>query len=133
MTTPDSGTTLVSTATMEIETEDMEGITAAFNRDAVDAHASGPDWLIERRQEAWAEYERLPLPTTKLEEWRYTDPKLLRWDTVSLARPVTGDVSLDVVRAAFGERDVAGHALQVNGGIASIELHPELRERGVVV
>jgi Fe-S cluster assembly protein SufD len=133
MTAPDSGTTLVSTATMEMETEAMEGITAAFNRDAVDAHASGPDWLIERRKEAWAEYERLPLPTTKLEEWRYTDPKLLCWDTVALARPVTGDVSLDEVRAAFGERDAAGHALQVDGGIASIELHPDLRERGVVV
>ncbi len=55
-------------------TEVMEGVTPALSLDAVERIALGePDWLRERRTHAWAVYERTPMPTTKLEEWRYTD------------------------------------------------------------
>src|SRR5215211_3340195 len=32
-----------------------------------------PDWLTERRLEAWRSFERLPMPTLRDEAWRYTD------------------------------------------------------------
>ena len=53
-----------------------EGITPSIHREAVLALAADePSWLRERRLEAWDVYERTPMPTTRLEEWRYTDLK----------------------------------------------------------
>ena len=52
----------------------MEGVTEAFNGAAIGRiSAKEPNWLRERRDHAWDVYERTPMPTTKLEEWRYTD------------------------------------------------------------
>jgi len=127
-----SGTATVTPAS-EAASAGVEGVTDTLNRDVVESLRGGPDWLFDRRLAAWETYERLPLPTTKLEEWRYTDPARLAWDSVVPAAPVVGDISLDEVRRAFDTRDSVGHALQINGAIASIELHPDLRERGVVV
>jgi len=65
----------------------MEGITDALNGDTV-TRVSGdePVWLRERRAHAWDVYERTPMPTTRLEEWRYTDlSKTLDLDALSLA------------------------------------------------
>ena len=52
----------------------MEGVTDVLNAEAVKRlSASEPTWLQERRAHAWDVYERTPMPTTRLEEWRYTD------------------------------------------------------------
>src|SRR3989338_687956 len=32
-----------------------------------------PSWLLHQRQDAWNLFEKTPLPTTKEEEWKYTD------------------------------------------------------------
>lgn len=32
-----------------------------------------PDWLARKRAEAWRIFQETPMPTTRLEEWRYTD------------------------------------------------------------
>ena len=32
-----------------------------------------PSWLSERRRHAWSVFEDTPLPSTRSEEWRYTD------------------------------------------------------------
>ena len=36
-----------------------------------------PDWLASCQQKAWDDFLRLPLPTTKDENWRYGSPKQL--------------------------------------------------------
>ncbi len=36
---------------------------------------SEPSWLFRQRKEAWELFEKIPLPTTKEEEWKYTDIK----------------------------------------------------------
>jgi len=113
---------------------EAEGVTPAFNRAAVElAGAGNTPWLVTLREAAWDVYERTPMPTTALEEWRYTDPKLLKWDQVGLAVPGTGGVVPESLQEIFADRETAGHALQVNRAIASIELPPDLRERGIVV
>jgi Fe-S cluster assembly protein SufD len=56
----------------------------ALNRAAVERIAADePDWLREARLAAWDVYEATPMPTTKLEEWRYTDVSKLGLDEVS--------------------------------------------------
>ena len=63
-----------------------EGVTEALNFRAVERLCTGePEWLRERREHAWTLYEQTPMPTTKLEEWRYTDlRKKLELDALSL-------------------------------------------------
>ena len=56
------------------ESGSVEGVTEALNAAAVERLAIGePEWLRERREHAWGAYEQIPMPTTRLEEWRYTD------------------------------------------------------------
>ena len=42
-----------------------------------------PDWMRQRRLDAWQTYERLPMPTRQDEEWRRTDLRDLKLDEVA--------------------------------------------------
>ncbi len=109
-----------------------EGVNAAFNAEAVArVAASEPQWLRELRLAAWAVYERTPLPTRKLEEWRYTDVRLLKLNDVQLAA-ASGEVPADV-RARLEGKHAAARVLQVGNGAPEIWLDPALAARGVVL
>ena len=109
-----------------------EGVNAAFNREAVERVAAGePGWLGELRREAWEVYERTPLPTRKLEEWRYTDVKLLKLNDVALAS-ATATVPADV-RSRLEGKDASARVLQVGNAPPEIWLDPALAARGVVL
>jgi len=106
---------------------------AGYDRAALDARLdAAPDWLRERRIEAWSVWESTPMPTTRLEEWRYTDPRRLAWDKVAPALPAPSATPADA-RAALAGRAASGTVLQVGAGIAEIELADELRRKGVVL
>jgi Fe-S cluster assembly protein SufD len=107
---------------------------AAYDEAALEERAAaGPAWLREWRRAAWHTYRDLPLPTTQLEEWRYTDPSRLKWDAVALA-PLNGaaPVPADVASWLAG-RAAAGRVLQAGTRLVSIELADSERARGVVV
>ncbi|MCS7223304.1 MAG: Fe-S cluster assembly protein SufD [Armatimonadetes bacterium] len=46
-----------------------------------------PAWLTELRQQAWETFLRLPLPSTKEEDWRRFDLRGFRWEDYHLATP----------------------------------------------
>jgi Fe-S cluster assembly protein SufD len=94
--------------------------------------ADEPGWLRESRLAAWTAWEAAPVPTTKLEEWRYTDPGLLRWDAVELAPADSGAVDL-ALAARLDGREAVGRAVQLNGALVHTELDESARARGVVV
>jgi Fe-S cluster assembly protein SufD len=111
-----------------------EGVTSAFNRDAVESQFDGqPEWLRLRRLEAWAEYERTPLPTRRLEEWRYTDPKQLRYDEVGLAVAPAAPAAAEPARMMLAGREASARITQIGASIVDIELDEELSEKGVIV
>jgi Fe-S cluster assembly protein SufD len=117
-----------------MKTAALEGITDAFNETAFNArNEAGPDWLKERRAEAWRAYESLPLPTTRLEEWRYTDPAKLKYDRVALAS--LAEVAPVPAAAAdwLAGRTASVRVLQVGTRIVQIELDEALAAKGVVV
>lgn len=64
---------------------------------AAKAGAGDPPWLKARRGAAWKTYEATPMPSTRSEEWRYTDvARLLDLDGLSVAQvldagPFVGD------------------------------------------
>ena len=88
-----------------------------------------PDWLRDRRQEAFKAFSDLAWPDGRVEEWRYTNPN--RFD---LERPVRsdGDAGLparaDGIVAALGG-DVAGRVRIVDGAVVEAASATE----GVVV
>src|SRR5262245_35124624 len=49
---------------------------------ALIARRAEPDWMRERRLEAWRAYEAIPMPARTDEEWRRTDLSRLRLDEV---------------------------------------------------
>ncbi len=118
----------------------MEGVTEALNADAVEALAGGePVWLAERRREAWSAYERTPLPTTRLEEWRYTDlRRKLKLD--SLRRGEWAERTFDrsgaperLVQAMDADRAASGHLVEFDGAVAHVDLLEELAAKGVTL
>jgi Fe-S cluster assembly protein SufD len=111
-----------------------EGITAAFNRETLESLLEGqPGWLRERRLAAWDVYEGTPMPTRRLEEWRYTEPKQLKFDSVGLAVQDATHEAAEPARAMLAGRDASVRVLQVGAAIVSIEMDQALRDRGVVV
>ena len=97
-----------------------------------------PDLLKELRREAWERYGGLPMPSTKSEEWRYTDVADLDPESFAPLTPEAEtaagpeDLPDPVRRVLEGDQARSGVAVQVNGGFVHHELDPELAEQGVV-
>ncbi len=118
----------------EVTTKTMEGVTAAFNRDAVVARTMNePEWLKQRRLDAWGVYEDLALPTTKLEEWRYTDVSLFKLEAMRLAEPAVGAAIPAGARAMQEGKEAAGRVLQVGASIVETWLDEALVAKGVLL
>jgi len=119
----------------------MEGVTDALNRVAVEALSrEEPGWLRERRLHAWDVYERTPIPTTRLEEWRYTDlSRKLKLAALTLPPPAPpsgrGDGPLPAgLQAAMDEdEEASGHLALVDGSVVRSDLVEELAARGVIL
>jgi Fe-S cluster assembly protein SufD len=109
-----------------------EGITQAFNREAVETLAgSDVQWLGEHRLSAWQTYEDTPMPTRQLEEWRYTDVDMFKLGKVALAASDATHVP-DAARAMLDRGEMSGHVLTVDGRIVEMALDEELASKGVI-
>ncbi|CAN5274230.1 Fe-S cluster assembly protein SufD [soil metagenome] len=87
-----------------------------------------PQWLRDRRQEAFKAFSDLEWPTNRVEEWRYTNPR--RFD---LSRPIVGEpgASRPRDRGVVAALDRVGATVRVvDGGVA--EVTSSLAHRGVV-
>jgi Fe-S cluster assembly protein SufD len=85
-----------------------------------------PDWLRARRREAFAAYERLPLPSRSEEEWRRTDLRGLDLDAFEAFERADGAAPADPVE------ETAGVLRQRGSEPGAVELDPELARRGVL-
>jgi Fe-S cluster assembly protein SufD len=118
----------------------IEGVTTALSEEAVERiSADEPQWLRERRRHAWSVYEATPMPTTKLEEWRYTDlSKKLDLDPLRLpeAPPAPDDPEAwpEPLRAAMDEdREASGHIVVIDGHVVHADVSDDLAKQGVVL
>ena len=114
------------------------GTRRAIGRSAVlETGAADPAWLRARREEAWEIYAATPLPSTRSEEWRYTD--VARVLPLEDLEPVGGEKTRGaalpdgVRRAMEGDRDGAGRIVDVDGRVVSVELDESVANRGVVL
>lgn len=101
----------------------------------------GPEALRQRRRAAWAEYVSLPMPTTKTEEWRYTDLTELEPETFRPlvdeagreVEPVAADYLPGPVREILGGEGVrSGTMIELDGRIGRLELEASAADAGVV-
>lgn len=115
-------------------------MTSALNPAAVERIGmSEPEWLRERRAHAWDVYERTPMPTIRLEEWRYTNlKKKLDLDSLQLsdAEAMSDDASTwpERLRAAMDEdREASGHIVIIDGHVVHADVDKQLAARGVIL
>ena len=117
-----------------------EGVTAALNSAAVEQISAGePSWLRERREHAWSVYEATPMPTTKLEEWRYTDLKkkldleALRLPEAERAPDDSGAWPTRLRETMQEDHEASGHVVVIDGHVVHADLLPELERQGVIL
>lgn len=125
---------------MTTETAQVEGVTEALNAAAVERLSLGEaEWLREQRLAAWAAYEAAPMPTTRLEEWRYTDLRK-KLDLGALNLP-THDTAPDDpeawpsrLRQVMAEdREASGHIVLIDGHVVHTDIDAALAEQGVIL
>jgi Fe-S cluster assembly protein SufD len=93
---------------------------------ALSAEGNEPDWLRDRRQEAFKAFADMAWPDVRVEEWRYTDPR--RFD---LGRPIldaNGSAvgAIGSVTAAVGD-GVALRAHVADGRFSGVDIHADER------
>jgi Fe-S cluster assembly protein SufD len=102
---------------------------------ALSERVGDPDWLRERRLEAWALAETLPMPSVNEEAWRRTDVRGLRWDEVMKlpgdTGPGLGDVPAELTSPLIGEKQ-GGLIVFAGGKVVKSELSDEIAGQGVV-
>ncbi len=119
----------------------VEGVTEALNRAAVEEVAAvEPEWLRTRRAAAWDVYERTPMPTTRLEQWRYTDlKKTLDLDALTLSRAETASDDMEEwpiplrEAMALDREDACGHIVFIDGHVVHTDVDEHLADKGVLL
>jgi len=91
-------------------------------------------WLTEKRSHAWSVYEDTPLPTTKSEEWRYTDlKKLFPLEGLNL-KTTAAPAPTKPLREDLTETVNTSARVQfTNGSVTHLQVTPEMEEQGVVL
>ena len=96
-----------------------------------------PSWLVERRRHAWSVFENTPFPSTRSEEWRYTDvSRVVNLAELRLAADVAvadGPRPAGLTAAMDEDRAAAGHVVLIDGAVVHVDLDPALTEQGVVL
>ncbi len=107
-----------------------------FTKEAVEklsAHLGEPDWMLQKRLEAFALLEGMSLPTTEEEAWRRTNIRRLKLDKIGPS--VNGSGSQEMpsrVTNQLTETPAGGEIVQVDGDTLSYSVSDELKAQGVI-
>jgi Fe-S cluster assembly protein SufD len=85
-----------------------------------------PEWLRARRRDAFAAFEKLPLPSRSEEEWRRTDVRTLDLDAFAPFERANGSAPGDPIE------DVSGVLRQRGSEPGRVELDAALSAKGVL-
>jgi Fe-S cluster assembly protein SufD len=105
-----------------------------FSLDALNeliARRDEPEWMRERRLDAWRTYESIPMPTRQDEEWRRTDLRRLKLDEYEPETPASAETGTLLPQAERGEV-FAGFLGLRNGRQVEYQLSDEARAQGVI-
>lgn len=124
------------TVTRKIKRKERPKVAREFNLNERDVRAiaerlGSPEWILERRLEAWSSYQDTPMPTLDDEPWRRTDIRMLPSPDVELKPAADVPVEQDLLQPLAGDRNAAQIVLRpghepVREGLEALE------EQGVV-
>lgn len=114
---------------MTVMTETKNPFLASLETSARARHEDEPAWLAELRRQARAELEAQDFPTTKHEEWRFTDVSPILKTQFAPAEQAAAPSGV-VEEAVFGRGD-AFRLVFVNGRMASELSSESLSEEGI--
>ena len=129
----------VEASSAEEEPSAEEDTPSSLDAGAVERLNEGaPSWLSERRRHAWSVFEDTPLPSTRSEEWRYTDvSRMLDFADLRLATDgalaENGSGPTGLAAAMDEDYAASGHTLLIDGGVVHVDLEPALAEQGVIL
>src|SRR3954451_9059331 len=111
-----------------------------ISRETVEALSSfkdEPEWLTEKRLEAWQSFQALPMPTLRDEAWRYTDISDVTIEDFLPYAPspdaASEDELPDAVRKLIREGEENSALLvQHNSETAFSRVDEELERKGVI-
>jgi len=112
---------------MSFTKEDVEQLSATLRE---------PRWVLERRLDAWKIVEDSELPHEKIEAWRYTDFRRLKFslDTFRLAPPQETSEITEVQETLVKEEgERGGYVVQRDADVVHQELSPDLAAQGVIL
>jgi Fe-S cluster assembly protein SufD len=104
-----------------------------FHREAFKAFLQSrgePDWLRELREKAWTQFEALPAPSQRDEEWMRTDIRLFRWDKFGLPADTAAASSADSLLTRGVQ--LGGQVTAVDSRPHAARLEEKWRKRGVL-
>jgi Fe-S cluster assembly protein SufD len=98
--------------------ERQDQFLAHFERFELGGSEAGPEWLLPIRKAAIARFAELGFPTTKHEEWRYTNVSPIAETPFEPARPNGADIDAKAIAPYTLGRGVGHLAVFVNGRFA---------------
>ncbi len=88
-----------------------------------------PQWMLERRLEAWRHFVALPMPTRQDEEWRRTDVSSLNLDSLAPFTAASGAGIESPMQLDGGKGGLLTHD---NSVATRVAMSPELEAQGVI-
>lgn len=110
-------------------------LTSTLSRDLVtevSKKLGEPQWLLQKRLEAWNTFSKLSYPSTRTEEWKYTDISEVPFEQLGLEMPVGTSAIPQAVQDRVAQADLAGYAVFVGADLVHVELPEDLKSRGVI-
>ncbi|MCY3809715.1 MAG: Fe-S cluster assembly protein SufD [Gemmatimonadetes bacterium] len=96
-----------------------------------------PSWLRARRDDAWELYEATPFPSTRSEEWRYTDIERLLplgdLERSAIGPNWSGELPERLRRVLASDGEGAGRVVEMDGRVVSARLDPGVAAAGVAL
>jgi len=115
-------------------------LTSTLSRDLVlevSRKLSEPQWLLDKRLAAWDTFAKLPYPSTRTEEWRYTDISEVPFESLKLELPsgktLTRETLPAEVKARLGQAQLSGFVVFVGADLVYAEVPEELSKQGVIL
>src|SRR5436305_9183643 len=103
-------------------TVSTQTLAAGATVEAISAARNDPAWVRKARQDAWAIYEKTPMPTTNDELWRRTDISSLKLSRLQPAfEAVPAATSAEALPEGLkrlldvGDAEAAGYVAQYDG------------------
>lgn len=125
--------TNVSTPTIEREIAETSGNLSEETVRALSAARNEPDWMLQKRLDAWRLYESMPMPSPKDEAWRRTRLTGLKIEEFTPASGTNASTALgDLLQNELDEMESAASLIFRDGSTIYSDASVNLSADGVI-